>query len=221
MKFIKSFKNLISNYRLIFKSSLSIKPLILWNWYYRQQCTSPPSIIKQKILLRHGIKLANWIETGTFTGETTKVLSKKYPTVYTIEASNECFKIAKRYLGSKSNINFYKGTSEEFFEPILQKQKGSINIWLDAHFSGGITYKGSNLSPIISELTCISNNINRFDQIAIFIDDIDGYFFDPETYPKIDYYVNWANKNKLDWIIENNIFIAKTKILASDLSIRP
>ena len=221
MRFIKRFRSLIFPYELRLKNYLKIKPFILWDWYYRRQCTNPPpSIIKHKILLRNGIKGANWIETGTFTGETTKVLSKNYPRVHTIEASKECLQIAKGYVGRKSNINFYQGTSEDLFESILQKQKGSINIWLDAHFSSGITYQGFNLSSIISELLSISKNINKFDQIAVFIDDIDGHFFDPKSYPKIDYYVEWANNNKLKWLIENNIFIAKTKIIETELNIR-
>ena len=221
MRFLKSFKSMIYAYKLRLKNYFKIRPFILWNWYCSRQCTNPPpSIIKHKILLRQGIKFANWIETGTFMGETTKVLSKNYPRVHTIEASEECLQIAKRYVGRKSNITFYQGTSEDLFESILQKQKGSINIWLDAHFSSGKTYKGSNLSPIISELLSISKNINKFDQIAVFVDDIDCHFFDPKSYPKIDYYVNWANNNKLVWLIENNIFIAKTKIIGSELCIR-
>ena len=52
------------------------------------------------------------------------------------------------------------------------------------------------------------------------VDDIDGHFFDPKSYPEIDYYVEWANNNKLKWLIENNIFIAKTKIIRSELCIR-
>ena len=201
-------------------SYLRIKPLILWDWYGRRKCTNPPpSIIKHQILLRHGIKLAHWIETGTFVGDTTKFLSKNFKRVFTIEASEECLKIAKKHLGNRSNIAFYSGTSEDIFEPLLKKQKGSINIWLDAHYSGGITHKGSNLSSIIKELSVISNNINQFDQIAVFIDDIDGHFFDPISYPKIDYYVEWAKNNKLDWIIENNIFIAKTRFNRVELCI--
>ena len=221
MRFLKLFKSMIYPCILRLKNYLNIKPFILWYWYSRRQCTNPPpAIIKHKILLRHGIKFANWIETGTFMGETTKVLSKNYPRVHTIEASKECLQIAKRYVGRKSNITFYQGTSEDLFESILQKQKGSINIWLDAHFSSGITHKGSNFSPIISELLSISKKINKFNQIAVFVDDIDGHFFDPKSYPKIDYYVEWANNNKLVWLIENNIFIAKTKIIGSELCIR-
>jgi len=125
----------------------------------------------------------------------------------------------KKHHGNRSNIVFYSGNSEDIFEPSLKKQKGSINIWLDAHYSGGITHKGSNLSSIIKEISVISNNINQFDQIAVFIDDIDGYFFDPISYPKIDYYDEWAKNNKLDWNIENNIFIAKTRFNKVELCI--
>tara|TARA_Y100000589_G_scaffold327792_1_gene370373 strand:+ start:2006 stop:2197 length:192 start_codon:yes stop_codon:yes gene_type:complete len=51
---------------------------------------------KTSELLRHGIKLANWIEIGTFVGDTTKFLSKNYKRVFTIEASEECLKKTKK-----------------------------------------------------------------------------------------------------------------------------
>ena len=131
---------------------------------------------------------------------------KKFQTVFTIEASEECLKIAKKHLGNRSNIAFYSGTSEDIFEPLLKKQKGSINIWLDAHYSGGITHKGSNLSSIIKELSVISNNINQFDQIAVFIDDIDGHFFDPISYQKLITMlsglkiINWIGSLKITYL---------------------
>ncbi len=222
MNFLKKFHRFyLLPLRLRFRGYLQIKPLILWQWYRRKKCSVPaPNIIKHQILLRHGIKLANWIETGTFVGETTKLLSKHFPGVFTIEASEECQKIAKRHLGNRSNISFYSGTSEDLFESIIKKQKGKINIFLDAHYSGGITFKGSNLASIKKELSDISNNISKFDQIAVFIDDIDAYYFDPKSYPKIDYYAEWARNNKLDWIIECNIFIAKTRFNKAELCIK-
>ena len=77
------------------------------------------------------------------------------------------------------------GTSEDFFDSILQKQNGCIIIWLDAHFFSWITYEGSNFSSIISELSSISKNINKFDQISVFIDDINGYFSIEKLIPKL------------------------------------
>ena len=77
MKFKKIYRFYIYPYKLRLASYLRIKPLILWDWYGRRKCTNPPpSIIKHQILLRHGIKLAHWIETGTFVGDTTKFYQK-------------------------------------------------------------------------------------------------------------------------------------------------
>ena len=187
--------------------------LILINWV-KKYVLSPfktPTYIKQKILFKHSIKNATWIETGTYTGLTTAFLAKRFPCVHTIEPSEDCLKIAKSNLARFNNVNYHFGTSEEKLEGIISQLSGDLCLWLDGHFSGGITFCGDNECPVIYELETISKNRMQFSNLIIFVDDIAASFVDQDHYPDIDFYVDWARKNKFNWFIEQGIFIAKSQ----------
>ena len=184
--------------------------------WYRNHSLSPfrtPTFVKQKILLNHSINNALWIESGTYIGDTTGFLARNFPNVHTIEPSNECLKIAKRNLTRLKNIYFHDGTSEERLNDILKNLSGNVCFWLDGHFSDGITFCGKNHCPLFDELDIISKNISRFEKIVIFIDDVSAGFTLKESYPDINFYVDWAKKNNFNWNIEQGIFILKSKNL--------
>ncbi len=186
------------------------KLLRLYYWHLKEGCCLPaPHFVKQAVLLRNGIKNSTWIETGTYLGDTTYFLSKNFPTVHTIEPSIYYRNIAKSLIKKKDNIIFHEGTSEECFESICLKVTGDVSFWLDGHFSGGNTFKNNSLTPIKFELEIIKKNIKKLNNICVLIDDARCSFVD-EGYPSLDYYVEWAKSLNLKWIIEHDIFIAKS-----------
>ena len=205
---IKYFNENIPYINTIFKLS----QLIDWN---KNKNFGPPSphFIKQSVLLRHAIKNSKWVETGTYLGSTTSLLSEKFRLVHTIEPSKECLKIAKANLKGKNNIIFHYGTSEECLENICKSLSGDICFWLDGHFSSGITFKGDKETPIKYELETISKYIKNFNNVLILIDDIRSSHIDKDNYPSLDFYVDWANSNQLKWTIEHDIFVIKSNEL--------
>jgi hypothetical protein len=93
----------------------------------------------------------------------------------------------------------------------LSRIRGDVNLWLDGHYSSGITFKGPQDTPIHKELDSISRNLDQFRKVCVLIDDI--RCFNPRlpeytTYPSLDMLVAWATKHKLDWHIEHDIFVA-------------
>ena len=83
-------------------------------WYKKERFTPPsPSFVKQSVLLRHAVDNATWIETGTYLGSTTSILSERFPIVHTIEPSKECLQIARQNLKAFKNIIFHNGCSED------------------------------------------------------------------------------------------------------------
>ena len=169
-----------------------------------------PTFVKQKILQKHALKNSTWIETGTYIGATTGFLAKRFPRIHTIEPSEDCLKIAKSNLSRFKNIIYHNGTSEEKLEEILLNLSGNVCLWLDGHFSGGITFLGDKECPLNFELATIDKNKKKFDNLIIFIDDISQSFTNFENYPSIDFYVDWARKNNFNWFIEQGIFIIKS-----------
>ena len=184
----------------------------LFSWYTKSKCAPPaPHFVKQAVLLRHGTKDCAWIETGTHIGLTTKLLSSRYREVHTIEPSDKLISIAKMNLRNASNVVFYHGSSEKYLEIALSSVAGDVCLWLDGHYSGAGTFKGDLESPIIFELGLIEKYLHGLKSAVIMIDDIRCSHLDPQNYPSLDFYVQWANRNNLNWIIEHDSFIAKTK----------
>lgn len=181
-------------------------------WARRDFAAPSPHFIKQSCLIRNSHPNSTWIETGTYLGQTTKILSKYGAKVYSIEPEPTLFANARRYFYKNSNVEILNGTSESVLPDLLPKIRGNVNFWLDGHYSAGITFKGDRDTPILDELNCISENIAHFGKICVLVDDI--RCFDPRqpeysNYPKIDILVAWANKHGLVWHIEHDIFVAR------------
>jgi hypothetical protein len=113
-----------------------------------------------------------------------------------------------------TNISFYLGTSEERLEAIVSSIIGDCCFWLDGHYSAGNTFQGETDTPIRHELKVISRHINNLGKVVVLIDDIRCSHLYKQSYPSLNFYVNWATTNGLDWIIEHDIFIAKTDGMA-------
>lgn len=186
-----------------------------WIWKRRLYQAPSPQFIKKAVLLRNALFNATWVETGTYLGETTKFLSENGKFVYSIEPeSNLCARATLKFK-KYSNIKIIKGLSEDVFPQLLPTLSGSVNFWLDGHYSAGITFKGPQDTPILDELKIITNNISKYDFICVMIDDV--RCFNPNqaeyrTYPPLNALVDWAENNNLIWNIEHDIFVAKTKV---------
>jgi hypothetical protein len=193
------------------KKKEALKNEIL-EWTLRHYESPSPSHIKRAVILRNGSANATWVETGTFMGDTTAVLAKNSKNVFTIEPSEDLYKKACDRFNGVSHIHVIRGLSEDVFPSLLPKLSGDINFWLDGHYSGGITYQGDTDCPVRDELRVIEENLSRFKAVTVLIDDVRCFKpLDPQfsDYPDVDFLVDWACKNNLNWHIEHDIFVAK------------
>ena len=186
--------------------------LCLINWARDGYSVPCPYFIKRAVLIRNSLPGSTWIETGTYLGSTTKFLSKFANVVYSIEPDINLYNLATANLRKFSNITILNGTSENLLSPLLKNIYGDINFWLDGHYSAGLTYQGENETPIKYELDAISENINNFNKISIFVDDIRCFNPDVEiyfSYPTCDYLIDWGKRHGFKWSIEFDILILK------------
>lgn len=196
---------------LFLQSSLTVPCLELKNWKQRNFESPSPHLIKQTCLLRNATRNATWVETGTFMGETTELLSKHATYVYSIEPEPVLYKNAEHKFLSHKNIKILNGCSENVFPNLLPNINGDINFWLDGHYSAGVTFQGDKDTPIVDELECIAKNLNHFNKVSVLVDDV--RCFNPNNpefshYPSIDFLVDWARTHNFSWKIEHDIFIA-------------
>jgi hypothetical protein len=184
------------------------------DWEDREFGVPSPSFVKHKVLMRNGLRDATWVETGTFLGDTTCVLSKVVKMVYSIEPEPALFLKAEQRFRGTDNVKIINGLSEEVLPKLVPTLSGNVCFWLDGHFSAGITFKGPQDTPIIDELSVIGNHIEKVGKLVVMIDDV--RCFDPTSpefsgYPPVDLLVDWARKHNLKWHIEHDIFIAKSR----------
>ena len=177
-------------------------------WAYQDYPIPVPFHIKISTLTRHAIPDADWIETGTYLGETSTKLARLFQrqVIHTIEPADQLFYFNQTRFKGLNNVLIYHGTSETEFAKVLNKVNGKINCWLDGHFSGDVTFQGDIDSPILHELKLLKDRLDTITEMRIFIDDARLFGVDP-SYPKKSLLVKWSEENKCSWTIENDIFI--------------
>lgn len=125
-----------------------------------------------KITGNQDIKAA--VETGTYKGESSKVLSKFFSEVHTIEIQKKLFIEAQINNQDSRNIHYYLGDSVSKLPEIISKLKGPALFFIDAHISGSdSSWNQKNLVPLFQELDVVLstskyNNIFIFDDVRLF-----------------------------------------------------
>jgi hypothetical protein len=201
------------------------KPLYLLEWRRKHFILPAPSPVKIKVLKRWGGN-GYWIESGTYIGETSRILAATAKEVHTIEPSLELFEKNRILFAGQKNVKLYHDLSENvigsIIDCIIQDQPDpDVSIWLDGHYSQGITFKGPVDTPIGAELNEIERRVRHIGDLTILIDDarlFSGLYKTDETYPDLILLVDWAQRNNLRWFIEHDIFIITNRMSQETIS---
>jgi hypothetical protein len=200
-------------YRLRHKILSNYRYLREWKNFIDRSYSSPsPTHLKMKTLLRFALTEGLWIETGTYMGGTTQYLAKRFPFVTSIEPSETFYNYSKSRLRKTKNVTLLNGTSEDLFEGALVSSSPVANVWLDGHFSDGGTFLGNKVSPVEEELAAVKRNLDKFQALVIFIDDVRLFPRSDEEetgYPKFQWVIDWCKQNGFKWQIQNDILIAE------------
>ena len=97
---------------------------------------APPSplFIKPNGLLRNGLPNATWVETETFLGQTTQLLTKYSVQGNSIEPESKLFARVHKLFSKHGNVEILNGTSEDVFPSLSPRIMGDVNFWLDGLF---------------------------------------------------------------------------------------
>jgi len=181
------------------------------NWLIKGKPVPPPDFIKERIIKKYAIKFSPkvFIETGTLLGDKVDAVKHIFSKNISIELDKELYKKAKQRLKNYSNIEIIQGDSSKILPKILPGISEKILFWLDGHYSGLGTAKGSKNTPILNELKAIFNYHPKGN--IILIDDA-RLFVGKNDYPTIDELIDCLRKNNnlnFNYKIENDIFIIR------------
>lgn len=112
------------------------------------------------------IKIDNFIETGTYLGETTFWAASHFKNVFTIEIDPVISKRTSSREDRPQNIEFLIGNSKDVLPKIVGQLSGRSFFWLDGHWCLGAGGKDEEC-PLMDEIVSIS----KTEESIIFIDD--------------------------------------------------
>lgn len=131
--------------------------------------TIPLELVTSILEKRSDIK--TFVETGTYKGDTLHAISPLFGRLFSVELSRALFDAAFRRLSLATKIVLFHGSSTTMLPGMLEQASGPSLIWLDAHYSGGVTARESSRreSPILQELRLIRASGGKH---VVLIDDI-------------------------------------------------
>lgn len=124
---------------------------ILRQWQEQGRPIPSPSAFKPRVAREYGKRfcLRNFIETGTYQGEMAAAQQQSFSRIVSIELDVELFRKAKAQFAAASHITILQGDSSQVLRQVVQEVEGPCLFWLGAHYSGGITARGTSETPII------------------------------------------------------------------------
>lgn len=148
----------------------------LLKWHMQGKPMPPPPFIKRKVIKKYSklFSLKIFVETGTYFGDTTMSMKDLFETIYSIELDTTLFKRACDKFIQYPYIHILHGDSAEILPTILSNISQPTMFWLDGHYSGGVTAKGSLHTPILKELESIlhhpiKNHVILIDDARCFV----------------------------------------------------
>lgn len=170
-------------------------------------------MVKRRTIAQYIEPSSVFIETGTYFGKTAVWASRHCETVHTIELSDSLY--AKVSPGLKSRgIHAHHGDSMSILPGILDSiTSGSVMIWLDAHWSGGVTARAhSGDTPVVAELQAIESWFQSRPgiRLSVLIDDLRDFDRD-DAYPDPELLLQFSRRNGMDVSFANDIFAATSK----------
>lgn len=151
-------------------------------WERQGRPVPPPHLVKQRTLQlyaeRFGLNIL--VETGTYYGEMIEAMKHRFDAIYSIELSQELYVQATERFKKFKHIELIQGDSAAALGPIVAGLTQPALFWLDGHYSGGVTARGSNDTPIDEEISHILSAPCR--EHVMILDDARLFGTDP-AYP--------------------------------------
>lgn len=130
------------------------------------------------LFLKRQFDLEDFVETGTFQGNSAAWASGHFKRVFTIEASEPLWRAARTRHARLANIEFVLGNSPQQLKKLLPGLRRPL-FWLDAHWCGPATAGETEECPLLAELAVIS--AAAIEPKVIVVDDARYFLAPPPT----------------------------------------
>jgi len=167
-------------------------------WEKQGRPSPPPHVVKEELIRDYAkaFKTNILIETGTYLGDMVHAMCKSFARILSFELDEALAQQARERFSGDSRIDIIQGDSGRLLGDYLAQIHEPCLFWLDGHYSGGITAKGTLETPIKSELQHILSH--AIDSHVILIDDA-RCFTGENDYPTLQDLQNFLNERKQGW----------------------
>jgi hypothetical protein len=156
-----------------------VRPFTEWRinvkWRLNGRPIPPPPLVKQAIVKdyqrRFGMRV--FVETGTFAGDMLDAMLGRFDHLVSIELDDTWYARAVERFANRPDVALVHGDSGTRLGDVLGGLKEPALFWLDAHYSGPLTARGSLDSPIAQELAQIA--VHPVRGHVVLIDDMRGF----------------------------------------------
>ncbi len=204
--------------RLARRQTHNLRRRVRFVWWQRlrgRPPIPPPPEYKVAVILDYARRFhtPTLIETGTYLGDTVEAARGAFRHIWSIEIDDALFAAAVRRFAPHENVTIVHGDSAKVLPSILAGQSGPILFWLDGHFSGGITARGDQDTPIVAELEAVLARSGQDDVILI----DDARDFGAGDYPSIAAVAAMVHARRPGWsfIVDGDIIRTHAPVRAA------
>lgn len=155
------------------------------------------------------------VETGTFRGDTTKLLLENFDQCITIERSAQFAESARVRFKEESRVTILEGSSRDQLSKAIPSKEISCFFWLDAHGIYDFENTDAEENPLLAEIALITANREASNTI-IAIDDARGMGTQP-GWPAMSEIVVPLSSSGYTTIYIDDVFLAVPHHLSSQL----
>jgi hypothetical protein len=126
-------------------------------WEKEGMPVPPPHALKQSVVSAYQRKYGcdTLVETGTYHGAMVEAQMPNFKTIYSIEIDHGLWSEQAERFRKRSSVHIIEGDSGMMLKTIVPELTSPAVFWLDGHYSGTGTGKGSKDCPIYEELDAI------------------------------------------------------------------
>jgi hypothetical protein len=126
-----------------------------------------------------------FVESGTYLGEAVEFIRPHVDAVITVEIEPKLYAAAAQKFAADPGIEVLQGDALELIPSIVRELPAPALIWLDGHFSGGVTGQGEYVEPAPVILERFATEPPPAGS-TIVVDDLRMFGRDPEPWPSLD-----------------------------------
>ena len=174
-------------------------------WERQGKPIPPPYVVKKRVLRefaqRFGLKIL--VETGTYRGDMVEAMTGHFARIYSIELSAALHERARKKFAGDDRITLVHGDSGVELKRVVAELDQAALFWLDGHYCGDGSARGTSDTPIYDELSHILGSPQPGH--VIIIDDARCFGTDP-AYPTVGALREFVRARRPDaeFIVEND-----------------